>query len=176
MNQFVIMSMTQRFLLVCALCCSLSAAYTQKIGYVNTQALLADMPEMKVADIQVNAFQNELVSKVEQMAVLFESEYKAYMSEANAGTLSKQQQQQREAALIAKQDELKKSETEIQQKVLAKRDELYKPILEKVKMEIEKLGSEGKYTFIFDQVEGFMLVAAEGDNLLPVLKTRLNIP
>ena len=98
------------------------------------------------------------------------------MSEANAGTLSKQQQQQREAALIAKQDELKKSETEIQQKVLAKRDELYKPILEKVKMEIEKLGSEGKYTFIFDQVEGFMLVAAEGDNLLPVLKTRLNIP
>lgn len=170
------MSMTQRFFIVCALCFSLSASYAQKIGYINTQALLADMPEMKVADIQVNAFQNELVSKVEQMAVLFESDYKAYMSEANAGTLSKQQQQQREASLIAKQDELKKAEAEIQQKVLAKRDELYKPILEKVKMEIENVGKEGKYTFIFDQVEGFMLVAAESDNLMATLKSRLNIP
>ncbi len=162
------------FVFALTLAC-ISSSYAQKFGYINSQALLSEMPEIKVADIQVNAYQNELVSKVEQMAVLFESDYKAYMNEANSGTLSKLQQQKKEEALIAKQDELKKAEAEIQQKVVAKRDELYKPILEKVKMEIEKMGQEGKYTLIFDQVDNFLLHAADSENLLPALKSRLGI-
>lgn len=163
------------FIISSIILASLSSGNAQKFGYINSQLLLSEMPDIKIADIQVNAFQNELVSKVEQLAVLFESDYKAYVNEANSGTLSKMQQQQKEGALIAKQDELKKAEAEIQQKVLAKREELYKPILEKVKMEIEKLGKEGKYTLIFDQVDNFILHAEDSENLLPQLKTRLGI-
>ena len=33
----------------------------QKFGYVNTQELLSNMTEMKLADNQIQAFQNELV-------------------------------------------------------------------------------------------------------------------
>ena len=59
----------------------------QKFGYVNTQELLSNMTEMKLADNQIQAFQNDLVSKGEQMVIKFETEYKAYMNEANGGCL-----------------------------------------------------------------------------------------
>jgi outer membrane protein len=151
------------------------SAQAQKFGYVNTQELLVGMPDMKLADNQVQAFQNELLSKGEEMVIKFEADYKAYMAEANGGTLSKVQMQQKESVLVAKQDELKKYEAEIQQKVAQKREDLYKPVLDKVKMEIEKLGKEGKYTMIFDSSAGMILHADDSENLMPILKTKLGV-
>ena len=148
----------------------------QKFGYVNTQELLSNMTEMKLADNQIQAFQNDLVSKGEQMVIKFETEYKAYMNEANGGTLSKVQMQQKESVLVAKQDEIKKYEVEIQQKVAAKKEELYKPVIDKVKAEIEKMGKEGGYTIIFDSAPGMILHAADSENLMTVLKSKLGIP
>ena len=152
------------------------AADAQKFGYVNTQELLGNMTEMKLADNQVQAFQNDLVSKGEEMVIKFETEYKAYMKEANGGTLSKVQMQQKESVLVAKQEEIKKYEVDIQQKVAAKREELYKPVIDKVKAEIEKMGKEGGYTIIFDSAPGMILHAADSENLMPALKSKLGIP
>lgn len=147
----------------------------QKLGYINTQELLSNMSEMKLADNQVTALQNDLIAKGEEMVIKFEADYKAYMTEANSGTLSKVQMQQKEEVLVGKQNDIKKYEAEIQQKVTAKREELYKPVLDKVKAEIEKLGKEGGYTMIFDSSAGMILHAAETENLMPVLKTKLGI-
>lgn len=147
----------------------------QKLGYINTQELLSNMAEMKLADNQVTALQNDLYAKGEEMVIKFEADYKAYMTEANSGTLSKVQMQQKEEVLVGKQNDIKKYEAEIQQKVTAKREELYKPVLDKVKAEIEKLGKEGGYTMIFDSSAGMILHAAETENLMPVLKTKLGI-
>jgi outer membrane protein len=147
----------------------------QKFGFINTQELLAGMSEMKLADNQVQQLQNELVAKGEELVIKFEAEYKAYMAEANSGTLSKVQMQQKEESLVAKQEEIKKYEGDIQQKLVAKREELYKPVLDKVKAEIEKLGKEGGYTMIFDSSAGMILHAADSENLMPILKTKLGI-
>lgn len=147
----------------------------QKFGYINTQELLSSMSEMKLADNQVQALQNELLAKGEEMVIKFEADYKAYMNEANGGTLSKVQMQQKEEVLVAKQDEIKKYEAEIQQKVGLKREELYKPILDKVKAEIEKLGKEGGYTMIFDSSAGMILHAADSENLMTLLKSKLGV-
>lgn len=167
--------MKHTFLTVILTCFGLFSAFGQKFGYVNTQELLVGMSEMKLADNQVQALQNELLAKGQEMVIKFEDEYKAYMTEASGGTLSKVQMQQKGEVLVAKQEDLKKYEAEIQQKVAAKREELYKPIIDKVKAEIEKLGKEGGYTMIFDSSIGMILHAAESENLMPVLKTRLGI-
>ena len=133
------------------------------------------MPELKIADIQLQALQNDLLSKGEEMVVKFEAEYKTYMSETNSGTLSKIQMTQKEEALVAKQEEIKKFEAEIQDKLGMKREELYKPILDKVKSEIEKLGKEGAYTMIFDSSGGMILHASDSEDLMTIMKTRLGV-
>ena len=167
--------MRQNILSVLFILATLMPLQAQKFGFINTQELLASMPDLKIADVQVQALQNELLIKGEDMVTKFEADYKAYMTEVNGGTLSKVQMQQKEEVLVAKQDEIKKYEAEIQQKVGAKREELYKPILDKVKSEIEKLGKEGSYTMIFDGSAGMILHAAETENLMSALKTKLGV-
>lgn len=147
----------------------------QKFGYVDTQEILANMTEMKLADNELQKIQNELVAKGEEMVIKFETEYKKYMSEANSGTLSKVQMQQKEEVLVGQQEEIKKFEADIQQQLAKKKEELYKPLLDKVKNEIEKLGKDGAYTMIFDGSAGIILHAAESENLTPTLKAKLGI-
>jgi len=167
--------MKHSFLTIIFIATSIIAANSQKFGYVNTQELLGGMSEIKIADTQVKALQNEMVSKGEQMVIKFEDEYKAYMAQANSGTLSKLEMQKKEEVLVAKQEEIKSYENEIQLKVAAKREELYKPILDKVKAEIAALGKEGGYTIIFDSSPGMLLHAADSENLLALLKSKLGI-
>ena len=167
--------MKLNFLTLILIAASFNITLAQKFGYVNTQELLTSMPELKIADIQLQALQNELLSKGEEMVVKFETDYKAYMNEANGGTLSNVQMQKKEEELVARQEEIKKYEGEIQEKLGMKREELYKPILDKVKTEIEKLGKEGGYTMIFDSSAGMILHAADTENLMTTLKTRLGV-
>jgi len=154
---------------------SLVNAQAPKFGYLNSQELILSLPEMKNADMLLKTMQDSLLQKGEQMVVVFEGEYKAYMAEANGGTLSKVQMQKKEEVLVAKQEDIKKYETEIQQKLAAKREALYKPVLDKVKMEIEKAGKDGGYTMIFDTSGGMILHAVESENLMEMMKTKLGV-
>lgn len=165
--------MKQTFFTILLIAGLFVSSNAQKFGYINTQELLLGMSEMKLADNDVQKLQNDLLIKGEEMVVKFETAYKAYMEEANGGTLSKVQMQQKESVLVAQQDEIKNFETEIQQAVAQKRDELYKPILDRVKTEIEKLGKEGGYTMIFDTSAGMILHAEESENIMAALKERL---
>ena len=152
---------------------SFTQVNAQKFGYLNAQELLAGLDEVQAADKEMEAYQKQLMAKGQEMMQTFEAEYKAYMEEANAGTLSKVQAQQKEAKLVQKQEELQKYEVEVQEKLAAKRETLLKPILDRVKKVIETYGKEFGYTMIFDTSSGFLLHAAPGDDLTDVIKKRL---
>lgn len=149
---------------------------SQKLGYVNTQEILAKMTDVKIANIQLDAYEKELATKGEEMMLKFENQYKLYMNEVNAGQLSKVQMAAKEEELVQKQEEIKKYEQEAEMMLEKKRKELYDPILNKIRSEIEKLGKEGNYTMIFDSSQGLLLHAAEAENVIGIIKSRLGIP
>lgn len=148
-------------------------ADAQKFGYLNAQELLAGLEEVQAADKELEAYQKELLSKGQEMMQAFEQEYKQYMEEVNAGTLSKVQAQQKEAKLLQKQEELQKYEAEVQEKLALKRETLLKPIIDRVRQVIYDFGKENGYTMIFDTSSGFLLHASPGDNILEEIKKRL---
>jgi outer membrane protein len=150
-----------------------STSFAQKFGHINSQQLLAESPMVKTADLQLKAFQDDLVGKGKAMVAKFEASYKKYVEEVDAGGLSKVQMSQREAELGTTQQTIQKFEVEVQQKISLKREELYKPILEKAKIAIEEIGKAGNYTMIFDTGGNGLLFAVEGDDLLAKVKTKL---
>ena len=151
-------------------------SFSQKFGYVNTQEILAKMTDVKIANIQLDAYEKELATKGEEMMLKFENQYKLYMNEVNAGQLSKIQMAAKEEELIKKQEEIKKYEQEAEMMMEKKRQELYEPILEKIRTEIDNLGKEGNYTMIFDSAQCLLLHAVESENLIGIIKNRLGIP
>ena len=165
----LILSLFFTIILACGL-------HAQKFGHVNTSELLEMMPEVDIADKQLEAFQEGLIKGGESKAASFEADYKKYLEDVNNGVLSKVQQTDRESALAKQQQEISQYERQVQLQVLQKREELLKPILQKIDESIQAEGKEGNYTFIFDSsVSGALLYAPDADDLLPAVKKRLGM-
>lgn len=150
-----------------------STSFAQKFGHINSQQLLAGSPLVQEADVTLKTFQDDLISKGKAMVTKFEASYNKYVKEVDAGGLSKVQMGQREAELGATQQAIQKYEVEVQQKIGKKREELYKPILDKAKIAIDEIGKEGSYTMIFDTGGNALLFAVEGEDLLAKVKAKL---
>jgi outer membrane protein len=103
----------------------------------------------------------------------FEADYKAYIEEANKGTLPPVQAQQKEAALQKQNDDLEKYRTEAQQRIELRRQVLLKPILEKIDVAVKAVGKENGYTFIFDTSNGAMLFALDSEDVTPMVKKKI---
>jgi len=162
-------------LIICAFLASTIEVQAQKFGYINSVQLLSELPEIKAADAQLQTFQTGLVEKGQGMMKSLEDNYQKYMAEAQSGALSQVQQQQKEGELAKQQQEIQSYEYEVQNQIGAKREELYAPILEKVRLIIEDIGKQEGYTMIFDSSAGGLLSADDGDDILAIVKTKLGI-
>ncbi len=147
----------------------------QKFGYLNSNELLILHPDVKSTDAKLEAYQKQLLEKGQQMASTFQTNYQNYVQEVEAGKLSKIQMQERENSLTQEQNKIREYEMEMQQKLLQKREELYKPILEKIQTAINQVGKENNYSFIFDSGAGAVIFAQESDNVLNLVKEKLGL-
>ena len=147
----------------------------QKYGYLNSSQIIMIHPDIKAADQKLINFQNDLISQGEEMARKLESNYNAYVTEANKGTLTQIQMQEKETALGQEQQAIRQFEVEMQQKILKKREELYQPVLNLIQKAVEEVGKENSYMMIFDTSTGGILHAGDTDNVLELVKKKLNL-
>ncbi|MEM9990402.1 MAG: OmpH family outer membrane protein, partial [Bacteroidota bacterium] len=137
-------------LLLCAFLGSTATMEAQKYGHLNSGNLLSQLPAVEQADKEMEAYQKQLIAKGEEMAKAFQTKLNAYMEKANAGTLSKVQEQAEQTKLQQEQQSIAKYEKEIVVKMQQKRQELLAPILQKVDAVIKAIGEEQGYDMIFD--------------------------
>lgn len=156
---------------------STSTSFAQKkYGYLNFGNVVSLMPDTKAADTQLETYRKQLVTKGEEMAQTFQRNYQKLVQEVNSKTLSPKQQEERELALQSEQQAILKYEQEVIQKVQVKRDELLKPIVEKVQSAITAVGKENNYAMIFDtSTFNAILYVQDSDNVLDLVKAKLGI-
>jgi outer membrane protein len=141
----------KRFLLVIALLLPLAVA-AQKYACVNTEYILSNIPDYARAQAQLDkqseAWQKELEAKFQEIDKL----YKTYQQEAYL--LPDNLKRKREEEIVAKEREAK----ELQNKYFGpggdldkKREELMKPIQDRVYSAIERIANEKSYAFILDK-------------------------
>lgn len=165
----------QKLMLLIAFVCVTMGLQAQKYGYINSAELLAQLPEVKSADQQLANYQDQLIAKGEQMVKTLETKFAAYSKEVESGTLSQIQIQQKQTELQTDQQDIAKYEQEVQQKLIQKREELYKPILDKVKNVLDGIGAEHGYQMIFDSSGGGILHANDSDDVMSLMKAKLGL-
>lgn len=156
-----------------ALIMSVSSLTAQKYGYIDSQQLLVDHPAMQQADSEIKTLTDQLMSRGEAMVKDFESAYQQLVAEAEQ--LAPVQIKERETKLAEQQQAIQQYETEMQQQIAVKRQELIEPILDKVKVAIETVGKDEGYTMIFDISTGMLLHADPSEDLLSKVKGKLGI-
>lgn len=153
--------------------CMVSFAQAQKFGFVNSAALLAEMPEVKQADANLEALQTQLQKKGQGMLKTLQDDFTEIRRKMDAGELSPQQQETESQRLQAEEAKIAKFEQDMIKQVQDKREELLNPIYEKVNQAIEAVAKENGMQFIFDQ--GVLLYGDESQDMSSAVKAKLGI-
>ena len=149
----------KRNLLISALLLSAFTIQAQKFGYVDTDYVLSKMPEFKQAQSELTKLSDGWESEIQELSRDIESQYAALKAEEVLLTDEMRQQrieeiQKKEAAL-----------TEYQKKIFGfeglyflKKQELIKPIQDKVFEAVEKVARENRLSIIFDKAADLVMI------------------
>ena len=138
------------FLLIVTLMTSIST-YSQKFAYVDSDYILSKMPEFAEAEEKIDDFSKEWQSEIELAYEEVEQMYREYQSEQVL--LTSEMKTKREEAIMEKE----KSVQSLQQKYFGnngdlykKRQDLIKPIQDRIFDAVQQLAASNKYSIIFD--------------------------
>lgn len=149
-------------------------AQAQKIGYVNSQEILAAMPEVKAAESDLIAFRDQKQKLIQTKVEAAQAEYQALATKQQAGELTPKQLQEGEASLQAKQEELAKMEEEVQGEIIKRREDKFQPIFDRVNVAIEAIAKEQGYSYVFDATaSGVIVYADETMNITDLVKAKI---
>jgi len=163
-------------LILLALSISLStASFAQKFGYCNSGALLASIPEVKAADSDLKAFQTQLTKRGQEMVQSLQEKAAELDRKDKQGTISPKDLETQSAKLKEEEASIAKYEQEVYDKLAQKREELFKPILDKVNSAMETVAKENQFMFVFDLNTQILLYADETLDVTNLVKAKLGI-
>ena len=145
----------------------------QKFGYINSAAVLAELPEVQQMRSNLEGLQKQLQKKGQQMLADYQTKQQAALTKQQNGTLAPVEEKQVMEDLQKKEQEIMKFEQEMQQKLGSKEQELLNPILEKVNTAIQAVAKDNGFQFIFDTSSGVLLYADESQDITAMVKAKL---
>jgi len=128
------------------------SAQAQKAAYVDMNAILAKMPEYNTAQKELDSTAERWKQEIAIEYGKIETMYRKY--QAQEVLMSETTRQQREEEIVDKEAqvrELQKAKFGPEGELFKKRQELVKPIQDRVYAVIQKFASDGGYDFIFDK-------------------------
>ena len=145
-----------------------------KLGHVNSQEILTAMPERATIEKTINDLQTQWESELAKMREEYYSKIKEF--------------QEKQATMPASIKEARQSEiAEIEQRITTfnqtastdlrkKQEELFAPVIEKVKKAITEVSAEGNYLYVFDlSTQTIIYQSPKSNDLTPIVKKKLGL-
>jgi outer membrane protein len=142
-----------------------------KIAHINTQDLIAAMPEMKVAQAEMEKLGKTYEADIKAMATEYQNKMKLYEAEATSKT--DEENQKRLVEVQTMQQNIQQYQGEAQQQMQNKEIDLLKPITEKAKAAILKVARAQGFEYVLDSTQGGGVIMSDGKNLLDDVKKEL---
>lgn len=140
------------FLMAAVFATGIFAASAQKFAYVDSQYILSKIPEYKAAQDQINEISIQWQKEIEAKYSEIDQLYKAY--KADEVLLTEEMKQKRQAEIEAKEQavkDLQKQRFGVNGDLFKKRQELVKPIQDKVYNAVQDLAEKDNLAIIFDK-------------------------
>ena len=127
-------------------------SFAQKIAYVDTEYILGQIPEYKSAQSELDKTSISWQKEIEAKYAEIDKMYKSYQAEQIL--LTEDMKKKREADIVAKEKDakdLQKQRFGVDGELFKKRQELVKPIQDKVYNAVKTIAEKGTYSIIFDK-------------------------
>ena len=133
------------------------SVFAQKFGHINSQEIMAQMPEFIKArgDIEAQAkqYENDLKSMQDELT------RKSDEYEKGTSTMNATAQQQKEQELQQLYQKIQQAYQDNQQALAQKQQELMQPITTKLVNAIKAVGDKGGYVYIMDLSAGIPYIS-----------------
>ena len=131
---------------------SITAVFAQKFAYVDTEYILANIPEYKQAQDELDKTSVNWQKEIEAKYAEIDKLYKAYQAEQIL--LTEDMKKKRETEIVGKEKEVKdlqKQRFGVDGDLFKKRQELVKPIQDKVYNAVKEIAEKQTFAVIFDK-------------------------
>lgn len=135
------------------------SAKAQKFGYVDTEYILANIPDYKEAQAELDKLSIEWQKQLERQYSEIDKMYKNYQAEQIL--LTEDMKTKREDEIIKKEKEAKEYQKQkfgVDGELFKKRQELVKPVQDKVYQAIADVAAASGYDIIFDKSSGLTML------------------
>jgi outer membrane protein len=135
----------------------------QKIGYVDSQVILTQLPEAIKAQGEIDALTNKWTAQLDSMNKALQQSYEQYQKQANTMTETKKTEAQQD--LVEKQQAMENFRRNkfAQQsgEIYKKNDEIFAPVKKKIFKAIEEVAKKEGMKFVFDKAGDVVLLYAD---------------
>jgi outer membrane protein len=167
------------FTLVLFIAAGINAQTNYKFGHIDSQKLVTSLPDSEKAQKALEAEGKSIQDQMEIMEVEYNNKINDYVNNEKlpAGDPKKwsdivKADKEKEIQDLQKrvQDFQSNANTQIQNK----RNELFKPILEKVDKAIKEVAKENKFTYVFD-IATLLYFSEESIDITAMVKAKLAV-
>lgn len=162
-----------KLLVIALVLFSTSYVSAQKVGHINSEELVALMPETKAMQNDMKTIGQSYDTEYKAQANALQAKLKKYQTEAATKTNDENEKRQQEVAEI--QQKLQLYLRSAQEELQKKEFDMLKPIIEKAQKAIQDVATEKGVKYVLDSSPGKGLIVFDGENLLPAVKAKLGI-
>lgn len=137
-----------------------------KIAYVDVDYILSEMPESKQAETDLTSLQTQLKKQIDDKTKELQDKYAAYQNQGADVPDAVKQSNLRELNQL--NQNLQQLQSDAQDNIQKKQDQLMDPILAKVDKAISDVAKDGGYDLILNLQYGQVNVVLYGDKKLDV--------
>ena len=149
----------KKILLLLAISFLTLSIQAQKFAYVDTDYILNKIPDFKQAQDKLDGLSADWQKEIENKYADVEQMYRAYQQEQVL--LTDDMKEKREEAIIKKETDAKNLQKKYfgtEGNLYLKRQELIKPIQDKIYDAIQQLAADNKYAIVFDSSSDLIML------------------
>lgn len=139
-------------ILIFTLILSVTAFSQPRVGYLNPQTVLDNLPEKDAIERQLNRFLDQREAEFEEIAIDFQNELARFQRQAPE--LSEAETRRRQQELRVKDEELQQFQVRVQQELEQRQAELLNPVLQEMNSIIEALATERNLDYVLNEATG----------------------
>jgi outer membrane protein len=145
----------------------------QKFGYLSSSTILAEMPEVRQMQENLNTLQTQLQKQGQELVENYKQKEEAAIKKEEAGMLSPMEKETVLKELQSLQQSILDFEKQMQQNIFDKEQELLEPILNKVNQAIDAVSKENGYSMIFES--SVLLFGEDALDVTDLVKAKLGL-
>jgi len=145
-----------------------------KLGHVNSQEILSQMPERATIEKTLSDLQDQWEKEISKMREEYYAKIKEFQDKQ--ASMPDGIKQQRQSEIADFESRINTTTQSASSDIQKKQQELFQPVIDKVKKAIADVGAEGNYTYIFDiSSQSIVYQSPKSNDITALVKKKLGL-